>query len=70
MVEPLHGAYRRTCLSAIETAIGAGRRRIISFFPHVRVRYVAPEDVMPFDPELRSFRNINTPEEWEKAQCQ
>jgi molybdopterin-guanine dinucleotide biosynthesis protein A len=63
-VEPLHGAYRRTCLPAMELAIRAGQRRIISFFPHVRVRYVTPEDVTPFDPDLRSFRNVNTPEEW------
>jgi molybdopterin-guanine dinucleotide biosynthesis protein A len=67
-VEPLHGAYRRTCLSAIETAIRAGRRRIVSFFPLVRVHYVAQEDVIPLDAEMHSFRNINTPEEWEEAQ--
>jgi molybdopterin-guanine dinucleotide biosynthesis protein A len=64
-VEPLHGVYRRTCLPAMEAAIRTGRRRIISFFPQVRVRYVTPEDVTPFDPALRSFHNINTPEEWE-----
>jgi len=64
-VEPLHAAYRRVCLPAIEAAIRAHRRRIISFFPHVRVRYVTLEDVTPFDPELRSFRNVNTPQEWQ-----
>jgi molybdopterin-guanine dinucleotide biosynthesis protein A len=69
-VEPLHGAYRRTCLPAIETAIQASRRRIISFFPHVRVRYVTPEEVIPFDTDLRSFRNVNTPQEWETARAQ
>jgi molybdopterin-guanine dinucleotide biosynthesis protein A len=69
-VEPLHAAYRRTCLPAMGAAIRAGRRRIISFFPHVRVRYVTPEDVAPFDPELRSFRNINTPEEWEVVRAE
>ena len=69
-VEPLHAAYRRACLPAIETAIRAHRRRIISFFPHVRVRYVTVEDVAPFDPELRSFRNVNTPQELEAAQAE
>ncbi|OQY24464.1 MAG: molybdenum cofactor guanylyltransferase [Chloroflexi bacterium] len=69
-VEPLHAAYRRACLPAIETAIRAHRRRIISFFPHVRVRYVTLEDVAPFDPELRSFRNVNTPQELEAAQAE
>jgi molybdopterin-guanine dinucleotide biosynthesis protein A len=69
-VEPLHGAYRRTCLPAMEVAIRAGRRRIISFFPHVKVRSVSPEDVTPLDPDLRSFRNVNTPEEWEAVQAE
>jgi molybdopterin-guanine dinucleotide biosynthesis protein A len=66
-VEPLHAAYRRSCLSAIEAVIGEKRRRIVSFFPQIRVRYVTPEDVAPFDSRLRSFRNVNTPEEWEEA---
>ena len=70
MVEPLHGAYRRTCLPAIEVAIRASRRRIVSFFPNVRVRYVTMDDVIPFDPDLRSLRNVNTPEEWEAAQVE
>lgn len=66
-VEPLHGAYRRTCLHPIEDAIRAGERRIVSFFPRVRVRSVTPEEVAAIDPQLRSFRNINTPEQWERA---
>ncbi len=69
-VEPLHGAYRRTCLPAIEAAIRKRRRRIISFFPHMRVRYVTPDDVMPYDPGLHSFRNVNTPQEWEATRAE
>ncbi len=65
-VETLHAAYRRTCLPAMEAAIRAGERRIISFFPDVRVRYIAPEEAAALDPGLRSFRNVNTPEEWEE----
>jgi molybdopterin-guanine dinucleotide biosynthesis protein A len=67
-VDPLHGAYRRTCLPAIEAVIRDRRRRIVSFFPQVRVRYVTPDDVIPIDPDLRSFRNVNTPDEWEAVQ--
>ena len=68
-LEPLHGAYGRTCLPAIEEAIQARRRRIVAFFPQVRVHYVPPADVMPFDPDLHSFRNVNTPQDWEMAQA-
>jgi molybdopterin-guanine dinucleotide biosynthesis protein A len=67
-VEPLHAAYRRTCLPAIEAAINAGERRIVSFFPHVRVRHITPAEIASIDPDLRSFRNINRPEDWEAVQ--
>lgn len=67
-VEPLHAAYRRTCLPAIEAAISAGERRIISFFPHVRVRYITSAEIVSIDPNLHSFRNINTSEEWRAVQ--
>jgi molybdopterin-guanine dinucleotide biosynthesis protein A len=67
-IEPLHAAYRRTCLPAIEDAIRAGERRIVSFFPHIHVRYVSSAEIASIDPDLRSFRNINTPEEWDGVQ--
>ena len=64
-VEPLHAVYRkRQCLPAIEAAIRSGRRRIISFFDAVRVRYVDPAEIAHLDPDLRSFYNINTPDDW------
>lgn len=63
-VDPLHAVYRRTCLAPMEAAVRAGQRRIVSFFPQVRVRSVTAEDVSAIDPDLRSFRNINTPQEW------
>jgi molybdopterin-guanine dinucleotide biosynthesis protein A len=69
-VEPLHAAYRRTCLPALEAAIRAGERRVVSFFPHVRVRTVTAVEVASFDPGLRSFRNINTLQEWEAVQVE
>lgn len=68
-IEPLHAVYRRICLPAIEAAIRAGERRIVSFFPHVHVRYITPEEVTPIDPDLRSFHNINTPDEWARMQA-
>lgn len=70
LVEPLHGAYRRTCIAPIEAAIREGQRRIVAFFPRVRVRYVTATDVAPFDRALSSIRNVNTPEEWEAVQAE
>jgi molybdopterin-guanine dinucleotide biosynthesis protein A len=69
-VEPLHAAYRRTCLPAMEAVIRAGKRRVVSFFPRVGVRYVTLDEVAPIDPHLGSFRNVNTPAEWEAARLE
>jgi molybdopterin-guanine dinucleotide biosynthesis protein A len=69
-VEPLHAAYRRTCLLAMEAVIRAGKRRVVSFFPRVGVRYVTLDEVAPIDPHLGSFRNVNTPAEWEAARLE
>lgn len=62
--EPLHAVYRKTCLPAIEAALRANRRRVVSFLPDVQVCYVDEARLREMDPELISFRNVNTPEEW------
>ncbi len=67
LMEPLHAAYRRTCLPAIEAAIERGERRVVSFFPSVRVRYIDVAAVKAIDPSLRSFWNVNTPQDWERV---
>ena len=65
--EPLHALYHRRCLPAIEARLAAGQRRVISYMPDVRTRYVQEEELRVIDPELRSFFNTNTPEEWREA---
>lgn len=67
-LEPLHALYSQCCLAAVERALYAGQQRVISFYPEVRVRYVSPDAMAPLDPELRSFFNINTPENLDQAQ--
>ena len=62
--EPLHAVYRKTCLPAVEAALARGRRRMISFLAEVSTCYVDEEMLRSVDPALRSFRNVNTPEEW------
>ncbi len=65
--EPLFAAYRKTCLPAIEVALTAGRRRAVSFLADVKVRYVNEDVLRRWDPELKSFRNVNTPADWASA---
>ena len=65
--EPLHALYHRRCLPAIEARLAAGQRRVISFMPDVRTLYVQEEQLRAVDPQLYSFLNTNTPEEWAEA---
>jgi len=60
--EPLHAVYGHGCLAAIEPRLKAGQLKIIGFYADARVRYVDEPELRGFDPELRSFRNVNTPE--------
>jgi molybdopterin-guanine dinucleotide biosynthesis protein A len=66
--EPLHAVYRRSCLAALASALAAGEKRMISFFPFVRVRPVESDELDRFDPKGMSFFNVNTPAELEMAE--
>ncbi len=67
--EPLHAVYRRaTCLPAIEAAIDADQWKVIAWFPQVKVRALTPEEVKQYDPSGLAFWNVNTPEEFSKAE--
>jgi len=67
--EPLHAVYRRdTCLPAIESAIEADQWKVIVWFPQVKVRVLTPEEIHSADPEGLAFWNVNTPEEFAKAE--
>ena len=68
MLEPLHAVYGRTCLPHIARLLDEGRRKIVAFFPYVRIRYVEECEIDPFDPLHLSFVNINTPQDWEQVQ--
>ena len=65
--EPFRAIYSRACLAPIRAALEAGRMRMISFFPDVRVRFVEEAEIDRFDPQHLSFFNVNTPEDLEQA---
>jgi molybdopterin-guanine dinucleotide biosynthesis protein A len=67
--EPLHAVYRReTCLPAIEAAIDADQWKVIAWFPQVKVRVLTPDEIKEYDPSGLAFWNVNTPEEFSKAE--
>lgn len=67
--EPLHALYRReACLPAIEAAIEADQWKVVSWLPNVNTRILSPAELKLFDPTGLCFWNVNTPEEFEKAE--
>ena len=67
--EPLHAVYNKhNCLLALEAALEAGEKRMISFFPHVQVAIVGEAELARLDPKGSSFFNINSPEELDQAE--
>jgi len=67
--EPLHAVYRReTCLPAIEAAIDADQWKVVAWFPQVKVRVLTSEEIKRYDPLGLAFWNVNTPEEFAKAE--
>ena len=67
--EPLHAVYRReACLPAIEAAIDADQWKVIAWFPQVKVRVLSPAEVEALDPDRLAFWNVNTPDEFARAE--
>ncbi len=62
-IEALHAIYTKRCIPAIKKLIDNKDYQIIKFFQSVRVRYLNKEEILGFDPELKSFFNINRPEQ-------
>jgi len=59
--EPLFAAYRRSCLGPVTEALGRGERRVVGFFPAVRVRYLTERDFAWRPNITQVFFNVNTP---------
>lgn len=63
--EPLHAVYRReTCKRAILEAIQSDKRRLISWFPSVRVVKMDEDLCKQLDPSGLAFFNINNKEDF------
>lgn len=62
--QPLAAVYRREpCLAAAEAALAAGGNKVIEAFAELDVLALDEERLARIDPDLRSFRNANTPDE-------
>jgi molybdenum cofactor guanylyltransferase len=64
--QPLHAIYARSCLPAMQAQIEAGDLKIVRLLETLSGRVVTEADLTPA--WLRSFRNMNTPGDWEYVQ--
>ena len=66
-LEPLCAYYTPACLTAIEHRLDEGDLRAISFYRDVRVAQLDAEAVARFGDPVRTFLNINTPDDLLRA---
>ncbi len=68
-LEPLHALYRReACLHPIEKALDANKWKVISWFDEVNVHTLSLEETTVYNPDGLAFWNLNTPEDFAKAE--
>ncbi|MFQ5895144.1 MAG: molybdenum cofactor guanylyltransferase [Nitrospinota bacterium] len=65
--QTLHALYGDACREPIGRMLEAGEFKVLGFFPQVRVCQVPEGEMRRFDPDLRMFMNLNTPEDLERA---
>ena len=64
---PLFARYSKRCMGFMEKLMDDDRLKISNLFKKVKVKEVLPKEVSLLDPSMKSFCNLNTPEDLEKA---
>lgn len=63
--EPLLALYHRRCYPVIAEFLEGEERKVTSFYRRIKVQTLAEEKWRSVDPEAVSFKNVNTPGDWE-----
>ena len=68
-VHPLCAIYHRSVGQHAEDILtrGGGSLRRLLAVPALRVRFIPEDNLRAWDPQLRSFTNLNTPEDYAQA---
>lgn len=67
--QPLFAVYTKNCLDAVEDRILADRKKIISFYEQVKIRFVEQDELIRFGNPDTMFFNVNTPGDLQTAQA-
>ena len=62
-IEPLHALYNRRCVGGVKEIIDSGHKQVILLYKNLKVNYIEEETIRGIDPEMKSFSNINTPDD-------
>lgn len=62
--QPLCAVYGKGCIGAVENCLHNNTRKVIEFYPVVKVRYVDYEELETFKDVKKIFANINTPSDY------
>lgn len=67
-IEPLCSVYAINCIKPVEQQIKQQQFQIQRFYNKIRTKYIPESVLRTTDPDLRSFCNINTPEDFIMAE--
>jgi len=62
--QPLCAIYSRRCIKPIQDQLKNNDPKILNFFPKIKVKEIPAAQLRSADPNLTSFFNINTPEDF------
>jgi molybdenum cofactor guanylyltransferase len=65
--QPLCAVYRRTVAPAIETQLAAGEQRLTRITAGLTAYCPGEVQLREIEPDLRSFMNVNTPEDYRRV---
>ena len=66
--EPLCAAYSKRCLETAQNHLEQDKLKVIKAFRKSRIKTISEKALCKIDPELRSFFNINTPDDLQLAE--
>ncbi len=69
--QPTHAVYSRNCLPVVEALIHSGDLKIQKLVaaPDLRICLITEGEIREIDPEGRSFLNVNTPSDLDRARA-
>jgi molybdopterin-guanine dinucleotide biosynthesis protein A len=66
-LQMLHAVYRKDCAKVLASMRKAGENRLHAIVNFANVRIMLEDEIRALDPEMLSFFNVNTPEDYQRA---